>query len=309
MERYCTDLAKTLNNELKIFLVMENADINDYLFLEAVEAIDEGNKDLLQSLILKHPRLITDPLDYPVEGYFKNPYLLWFVADNPIRIEKLPNNIRDITAMLIRHVKQNAKNAELQLNYTLGLVATGRIPKECGVQIELMDLLIEEGAKTGGALGALANGNTEAALFLLERGEKINLPIATGLNLLHHVEKLFPTSNNDERVTALTVAAFFGNSTISKFLLDNGTNPNGYPQRESGFHSHATPLHQAVYSGSLAVVKLLVEGGADLEAKDKIFEATVPGWVEYFLSEESLDKSSRDKYEEIALYLKEIQTR
>jgi len=288
---------------------MKNADIKDTLFLEAVEAIDAGNKDLLQSLVLKQPRLITDPLDYPVEGYFKNPYLLWFVADNPIRIEKLPNNIRDITEMLIRFVKEYAKNAELQLNYTLGLVATGRIPRECGVQIELMDLLIKEGAKTGGALGALANGNTEAALFLIERGENINLPIAAGLDWLQHVEKLFPTSNNQERVTALTVSAFSGNSTMSKFLLDNGTNPNGYPQRESGFHSHATPLHQAVYSGSLDIVKLLVDAGADLEAKDKIFQATVPGWVEYFLSEDSLDKSSRDMYEAIARYLKEIQTR
>jgi len=287
---------------------MKNADIKDTLFLEAVEAIDAGNKDLLQSLVLKQPRLITDPLDYPVEGYFKNPYLLWFVADNPIRIEKLPNNIRDITEVLIRFVKEYAKNAELQLNYTLGLVATGRIPKECGVQIELMDLLIKQGAKTGGALGALANGNTEAALFLLEKGENINLPIAAGLDWLHHVEKLFPTSNNQERVTALTVSAFFGNSTMSKFLLDNGTNPNGYPQRESGFHAHATPLHQAVYSGSLAVLKLLVDAGADLEAKDKIFQATAPGWVEYFLSEKSLNKSSRDNYEAISRYLKEIQT-
>ena len=70
---------------------MKNSDITDSLFREAVDAIDSGNISVLQQLLETNPQLVTKRLDTPTEnGYFKNPYLLWFVADNPIRHEKLP---------------------------------------------------------------------------------------------------------------------------------------------------------------------------------------------------------------------------
>lgn len=77
---------------------MKNSGINNPSFREAVEAIDNGNMTALQQLLETNPELVTRPLSTPSEdGYFKNPYLLWFVADNPIRHERLPSNIVEVT--------------------------------------------------------------------------------------------------------------------------------------------------------------------------------------------------------------------
>src|SRR5580704_5854161 len=99
------------------------------LFSEAIEAIDSGNINVLQGLLEANPELVTRRLDTPSEvGYFANPYLLWFIADNPIRQEKLPSNIVEITATIIKALQIcSHDNYEHQLNYTLGLVSTGRI--------------------------------------------------------------------------------------------------------------------------------------------------------------------------------------
>src|SRR5678815_5637624 len=122
---------------------MNNSDIADPLFREAIEAIDAGDVPSLQHLLKTNPQLISKRLDSPDEGYFKHPYLLWFVADNPIRQKKLPANIVDITRILIDAVRTNATDSfQQQIDYTLGLVATGRIPRESGVQNEWIDLLI-----------------------------------------------------------------------------------------------------------------------------------------------------------------------
>jgi Ankyrin repeats (3 copies) len=249
------------------------------IFLSAVEAIDKGDIPALQQLITSHPRLLDERLITTDEGYFKDPYLLYFVADNPIRIPRLPANIAAVTKLLINALKSiNVTSAQQQLDYTLGLVATGRIPRECGVQIALLDLLIDEGAAVGNGLGALANGNLDAARHLVQRGSVLTLAVATGLDQVGDIKRLAPTAGPEEKRTALAVAAFYGKADLIDLLLTIGADPNGYPGGD-GFHHHATALHQAVSSGSLATVKLLVDAGADLTAKDKIYDGTPLGWA------------------------------
>src|SRR5690349_13484663 len=128
---------------------MKTSDITDPLFREAVDAIDSGNIAALKHLLEANPSLVTDRLITPKEeGYFKDPYLLWFVADNPIRHDKLPSNIVEVAATIVRTLQKNRNDSyQHQVDYALGLVATGRIPKECGVQIPLMEFLIREGAR------------------------------------------------------------------------------------------------------------------------------------------------------------------
>lgn len=164
---------------------MRTSDITEPDFLKAVEAIDSGNIDDLQRLLNSNPGLLTTRLQTPnEEGYFKNPYLLWFVADNPIRHDKLPPNIVDVTKMIIAALQQlNCDDYQYIVDYTLGLVCTGRIPKECGVQIPLMDLLIANGARVkGSVLGPIGQHNFEAAAYLLDKGAEYNLGTAVGLN-------------------------------------------------------------------------------------------------------------------------------
>ncbi len=286
---------------------MKNEEISDPLFREAVEAIDAGHLTELRKLVENNPRLVSERLNYPREGYFQNPYLLWFIADNPIRKERLPGNIVDVTKFLIDQVKKLAPESyDQQLNYTLGLVATGRIPKESGSQIALIDLLIDSGAMPGGGKGAIAHGNFEAAKHLIERGGELSLTVAVALDLEDDFKRLLQTADADEKLIALTAASFLGKSNHIAFLLQQGIDPNGYPLQGSGFHSHATPLHQAVYSGSLEAVKLLVEAGASLHAADKIYHGTPIGWAEYMGAEEAHGVEEKKKYEQIAGYLRNI---
>ncbi|HMH20147.1 MAG TPA: ankyrin repeat domain-containing protein [Puia sp.] len=285
---------------------MKNAEIGDPLFREAVEAIDAGDTTKLESLLVGHPELVRDRLDYPSGAYFKDPWLLYFVADNPIRADRLPENIVEVTRLLIGAVKREATgSAQEQLDYTLGLVATGRIPRECGVQIAMIDLLIDEGARPGGAMGALAHGNIAAAERLIGRGGMLTLAAAVGLDRMDDVERLAPAAGQAERLAALTVAAFYGKSSVISWLLGIGTDPNGYVVEGNGFHSHATPLHQAVYSGVFDAVKLLVEAGARLDVPDKVYGGTPLGWAEYIPSEAGYDEVAKTKFAIIASYLRE----
>jgi hypothetical protein len=266
---------------------MKNSDIQDIIFRSAVEAIDKGDIPALQQLVAAHPRLLNEKLTTTNEGHFKDPYLLYFIADNPIRVDLLPINIVAVTAWLIDALRAaGVPGLQQQLDYTLMLVSSGRIPRECGVQIALIDLLINEGAAVGNALGALANGNIEAARHLVDRGSELTLAVATGLDSIGDIKRLAPTAGNNEKSTALAVAAFYGKADLVSLLLSLGADPNRYPDGD-GFHHHGTPLHQAVASGSLTCVKLLAEVGADLTIKDKIYSGTPLDWALYLQTEES----------------------
>ena len=286
--------------------MMKNDEIKDAVFRHAVDAIDAGDMDALTKLVQENPRLLSEKLITSDEGYFKDPFLLFFVADNPIRNEKLPANIVAVTKFLIDELKaKNVTSLQKQLDYTLGLTTTGSIPRECGVQIALMDLLIDEGATPGGGLGALAHGNIDAARHLIERGGELVLATAVGLEMTEDINRSLPIATEAEKLSALTVAAFYGKPEMISLLLSSGANPNGYP--EGGFHSHATPLHQAVSSGSLEAVKLLVQAGADLNATDKAYNGTPLGWAMYMQTEESDTEAKKDNYTTIGAYLKAIQ--
>ena len=288
---------------------MENLAITDPLFREAVDAIDAGNITALQNLLTTHPQLISTRLDAPEEGYFKHPYLMWFVADNPIRNEKLPANIVNVTRLLIETAQKNAfDDFQYCIDYTLGLVSTGRVPRECGVQIELIDLLIDAGASPGGSIGALAHGNIDAARHLIERGGELTLATAVGLDSLEDVHRLLKDTTQTDKEVALMMAAFYGKADMLRLLIEHGVDVNAYLSPSSGFHSHASALHQAVSSASLESVKVLLEGGASLEAKDLVYGGTPLGWAMYMQTEET-DEEKIGKYAEIEQYLLDIVNR
>jgi peptide-methionine (S)-S-oxide reductase len=281
---------------------MKNADITDPLFRQAVDAIDTGNISLLLQLLEANPQLVNKRLDIPKDGYFKHPYLLWFVADNPIRHEKLPANIVDITRLLLQFVrKYSSKSFQEQIDYTFGLVETGRIPRECGVQIDLIDLLIDSGAMPGNAQGALANGNIEAAMHIIQRSGKLSLTAAACLNRTSDVKRLLTGATLDDKQVALMGAAFSGNPEIIQLLIESGADANAYIK--NGFHTHASSLHQAVSSASLESVKILVQAGANLDARDTLYNGTPLGWAIYMQTEE-IDESRKKKYMEIENYLR-----
>ena len=281
---------------------MKYEDIQDPLFRQAVEAVDTGNILLLGDLLTRHPGLINQQTHSPGGGYFENPYLIYFVADNPIRNPQLPDNVLEVITLLIENVNQHATNKKQQLDYTLGLITTGRIPRESGKQIAMMDLLIDAGATAGEGYGALAHGNIDAARHLIKRGGKYTLAAAVCFNEKDKVKELLSDANPGEVLIALTAAAFYGNAEMVSLLLEAKASPNGYPA--NGFHTHATPLHQAVCSGSLESVRLLVKAGANLDATDTAYNGTPLGWAIH-MQTEAVTEDERNAFKKIEKYLQQ----
>lgn len=278
----------------------------DDLLKEALDAFDAGDLEKLGQLLTDHPRLAALRASRPAKGYFAHPYLLWFIADNPIRRGTLPPNVVELTSLLIKHIRQNSPETFAdQRDYALGLVTTGRIPKECGVQIPLIDLLIANGGTPGNGIGALAHGNPETARYLIEKSGNWTLPTAAGLGEMEKVADLFVTAGEPARKLALVIAAFYGRQEIIAYLLAQGVDPNGYPDQNSGFHAHATALHQAVWSGNPEAVKLLLDAGADPNATDRIYEGTPLGWALHGLGE-STDPNQKEGLTRIAKVLRPV---
>jgi peptide-methionine (S)-S-oxide reductase len=61
-----------------------------------------------------------------------------------------------------------------------------------------------------------------------------------------------------------------------------------------------------VCSGSLEAVKVVVEAGADLNAKDTAWNGTPLEWAEYYVQGPKEDDAKK-AYREIAAYLRESQ--
>jgi peptide-methionine (S)-S-oxide reductase len=253
--------------------------VRDPLFAQAVAAIDKGDVAGLDALISKNPALVGTRLDNGESGYFANPYLLWFVAENPIRNRKLPANIVEVVRTIAGHAKRlGVESLQSQLDYTLGLVSTGCVPRECGVQKPLMAALVELGAHPEGVAKSLANREIEAAKYLLELGAPISLTAAACLGLWDEANRLAPTSDQQDKADALITASYLGDVDAISFLLSSGADPN---VRSLRIHKHCTPLHQAAVSGSLHSAMALVAAGASLTARDAMWNGTPLGWAEH----------------------------
>lgn len=283
---------------------MTTDETNEPLFQSAVGAIDRGDLPGLANLLERHPELVSKRMDVPAEGYFRHPYLMWFIADNPVRNGILPGNIVAITRLILRVAQQYARDSfSEQVNYTLRLVASGRTARECHAQIALIDLLIDHGATPDNGHDALIHGNTDAAKHMIEKSGVVTLAAACCLDREADIQRLLKKSTKEDKQIALMAASFYGKHEAVSLLLQSGANVNAYI--DHGFHSHASPLHQAVASGSFETVKLLVEAGAILHVTDTIYNGTPLGWAIH-MSNGNSDEPARAKYEQIVSYLQEL---
>src|SRR5262249_7809761 len=96
---------------------------------------------------------------------------------------------------------------------------------------------------------------------------------------LEEAKRMLPDATADDRHRALALAAALGQVEAVRLLLDAGEDPNRFNPK--GTHAHSTPLHQAVWSNHMHVVKLLIERGARLDIKDTVWSGTPLGWAEY----------------------------
>lgn len=270
---------------------MDSSKALDDMFASAVMAIDAGDAPALQHLLTVHSRLVHDRLDAPgawlrdtvasaLDAFFAKPYLLWFVAEDPVRNGRLPANIADVAGTIIRAARrEGVTSLQEQLDYALRLVSWSWIARDCQVQIGLLDVLIDAGASPDGRPDdALVNGHLAAAAHLVDRGARLTLATALGLARWDDARRLGTTASAQERQFAFILAALRGNAEGLARVIDLGVDLNA-PCDD--LYSHATALHHAVYSGSLDAVTLLVEAGAAVDAKDSIYDGTPLDWAEH----------------------------
>jgi hypothetical protein len=249
--------------------------IEDALFRRAVDLLDAGDTAGLRAHLQQHPNLARQRVVFEGANYFRNPTLLEFVAENPVRHGTLPGNITAIAKVIL-----DAGVEQTSLHETLGLVCSGRVPRECRVQMPLIDLLCDHGADPNSAIQtAAAHGEFEAVSALLRRGVRIDLPVAAALGRTEDVPQLLLASGHEDRHRALALASQFGHLEIVRLLLDAGEDPDRY--NPVGFHSHSTPMHQAALAGHAQLVRLLVERGARLDLKDTLWQGTPADWAEH----------------------------
>jgi peptide-methionine (S)-S-oxide reductase len=293
---------------------MQNTPTLDALFHEAVTALDTGNVNALSHLLAAHPRLVRERLDAPgewlrakvgnaLEDFFQRPYLLWFVAEDPVRNNTLPKNIAHAARAIIQAAQREAEDtlAE-QLDYAVRLAAWSWVARKCEVQNELLDALIDAGATLHDTIthDALINGNLAAAAHLVARGAELTLATALCLERWEAVTQLARTATARDKQVALVLCALRGKAQALAKLIALGVDLNAY---STEIYTHATALHHAVSSGALAAVKVLVQAGAALDIKDRAWNGTPLEWAEYYLREAKTVDAGK-VYRDIAAYLR-----
>ena len=264
-------------------------------FERAVEAVIDGDVPTLKNLLAEDPELIrarstrVNNADPPMH----RSTLLHYLAANGVEgyRQRSPRNAADVAKVLL---DAGADPNALSWAYggqctTMALLVSSTPPADAGVQVPLVETLIDYGASivpagegnwTSPIETALVFGKHDAAQALVRRGAPIvSLAAAAGLGLLDDVQRMLPAADAHDRHRALAIAALSGQAEVVNVLLDAGEDPNRF--NPPGTHAHTPPIHQAVAAGHLNVVKLLVDRGARLDIEDTIHHATPLGWAKY----------------------------
>jgi ankyrin repeat protein len=264
-------------------------------FETAVEAVIDGNIDMLQKQLRESPELIRSRstrvthFDPPVH----RATLLHYIAANGVEgyRQRTPPNAVDVATTLLRASAEVDALADMYGGEctTMSMLVSSGHPAKAGVQVALVETLIDFGAAvdplgsgewTSPLSTALAFGYKAAADALVRHGARIDtVAVAAGLGRLDDVRRLLPAANALDRHRATALAAQLGHVEVLRLLLDAGEDPNRYNPK--GNHGHSTPLHQAVWAGHADAVRLLVEHGARLDIRDTIYDGTPLGWAEY----------------------------
>src|SRR5262249_31204133 len=135
----------------------------DALFRGAVGAIDSGDEAALDRMLREHPRVASERLGAPgawlkdkvgggFAGVFQAPYPRWVLAGDPVRSGRWPRSAAGVARVIIAAARRaGAGNLQEQIDYALRLVCWSWIARDSGVQIELIDALLEAGASPDGS--------------------------------------------------------------------------------------------------------------------------------------------------------------
>jgi peptide-methionine (S)-S-oxide reductase len=267
----------------EIAALLDRPVIRDPAFRAAVDALQRGDTRALEQRLDGDPHLLhvraREPDCYG-DDYFRDPKLLWFAAFNPIPAAPVPANLVEVAQVML------ARGPESQdLDYTLELVMTGCAAREAGLQVPLMDALLEAGAHaTPAAIHAtLRERELGAVEALLERGHPLTAPIAAALGRTDDLGALLTPENAQD---ALYVAALNRRTEAAALALDAGADPDAFPD-------HATALHEAALNDDTPTVELLLDRGARTDLRDRMWDGTPLGWARHARADRAAELLSR----------------
>ncbi|PWU13703.1 MAG: hypothetical protein C5B50_18735 [Verrucomicrobia bacterium] len=263
----------------------------------AVEAVTRGDLATLKLLIGNHPELIRARSTREHQAT-----LLHYVSANGVEgyRQKTPGNAVKIAEMLIKAGAEVDADLDYGLagrrlypertgSTTLGLVATSVHPAVAGVQIGLLKVLLKAGADVNGIPGgwnpviaALHNGRGDAAMFLANRGARLDLEGAAGTGRLDALAqfidrrgKLIRGATQEQLNYGFIWACEYGHVKVVRFLIGRKFEPDW------DFMHGQTGLHWAAYGGHTEVVDLLLKTNAPVNVMDRIHGGTPLGWAVY----------------------------
>jgi hypothetical protein len=223
--------------------------------------------------------------------------LLHYVSANGVEgyRQVSPKNIPEITRVLLAAGAEVDAEADVYGGRctALGLVATSAPPFDAGVQRAVIDVLLDHGARMDrpGVAGrktplihaCLANGQLDAAEYLVSRGAPLDLVGAAGLGRVDVVSRYFDEGGNlrmnattAELMDGFSLACAYGRAGAVDFLLDRGMDVDAELRLHGDGH---TGLHVAAFHGHVAVVEALLRGGARVEALDRTWRTPPLVWA------------------------------
>jgi ankyrin repeat protein len=261
----------------------ENSPISQ--FESAADAVITGDVTTLESLLRKNPELIRMR-----SSREHGATLLHYIGANGVEDfrQKTPKNAVDVAKILLEAGAEvdadlaYGSSPALRARYpgragstTLGLVATSIHPVHAGVQIALMETMLDAGAALDGIRegwgfvnGCLANGRPEAAQFLAGRSALLNLEGAAGVGRLDLVRSFFnedgslkPPATKAQMESGFMWACEYGHTRVVELILEKGLDVGTQVGGMTG-------LHWAMVGGRIETTRSLLERNAPLETKN-----------------------------------------
>jgi ankyrin repeat protein len=263
-------------------------------FEAAVDAIVTGDEATLTRLLREDPGLARarSPRTHHAT-------LLHYVGANGVEgfRQRSPKNAVRIAAILLDAGADIDATAGMYGggSQTLGLIATSIHPVTAGVLEDLLAFFLQRGAAVGPARGGAAwsrlindchaNGRPAAAEYLAARAEgPLDLEAAAGVGRLDLVERHFGPdgmltgdATPEQRRDGFTWACEYGRTPVVAFLLRHGEDAAAKLPRHHG----QTGLHWAAWGAHDDTVRVLLEAGAPVDARDDRFDGTALGWALY----------------------------
>jgi ankyrin repeat protein len=224
-------------------------------FERAADCVVSGDLEELRTLLARDPDLVRARSPRPHRAT-----LLHYAAANGVEAarQRTPPNAVEVVQLLL-----DAGSDPDALCFTfrggpeqtmLGLLTTSGHPVKAGLLLPLVATMLRAGAH--------ASPRYELLVDLREA-------CAAGRS---HSIALDPASERAE--LALTDAARLGELELVRDLLDRGVHVDAAPE------NRITALHQAAFSGNAKLCEHLLELGADLGARDALYNGVPAGWAE-----------------------------